>query len=78
MTASASVMHPTVWYLYLPCVHLLRSKPRVPSPPLGEGQDEGQDLKFPLTLTLSPEVRGGEGTCSEVPWGYGKTYWTEY
>ncbi len=26
-----------------------------------------KSLIIPLTLTLSPEVHGGEGTCSEVP-----------
>ena len=25
-------------------------------------------MTIPLAPTLSPEIRGGEGACSEIPW----------
>jgi hypothetical protein len=39
----------------------------VPSPLRERDRVREKSLIIPLTLTLSPEVRGGEGTCSELP-----------
>jgi hypothetical protein len=39
----------------------------VPSPPWERDRVRGKSMIYPLTLTLSPEKHGGEGTYSVVP-----------